>query len=126
MKPFSGLTAAQLIASLVCVVLAGCHSRSEVTVATKPAATNEYHGVQVVDPYQWLENSVDPDVQRWTHEQNQRSRAALDNLPTRPYIADRLTHLLTERSANYSSLTWRKGKLFLLKFEPPAQQPVLI
>src|SRR5437588_3578457 len=126
MKPFSGLKAAQLIVPLVCAALAGCHSRSEMIVAAKSPATNEYHGVQVIDEYQWLENSADPDVRRWTTEQNQRSRAALDSLPTRPYLEDRLIRLLSERSPNYSSLTWRKAKLFLLKFEPPAQQPVLI
>src|ERR1041384_8366757 len=124
MKPFGSLKAAHFVLPLVCAALVGCHSRSEVTVAAKPAATNEYHGVQVVDEYQWLENSSDPDVRRWTAEQNERARAALDSLPTRPYLEDRLTRLLAERSPNYSSLIWRKGKLFLLKFEPPAQQPV--
>src|SRR5947208_2449015 len=126
MKPFRDLKSARLIVPLVCLALAGCYSRSAVTLASRPAATNAYHGVQVTDEYQWLENSSDPEVRRWTQEQNQRARAALDNLPTRPYITDRLTHLLSERSPNYSSLIWRKGKLFLLKFEPPAQQPVLI
>src|SRR5947207_15980612 len=119
MKLFSGLKPAQLIVPLVCVAFVGCHSRSEVVIAAKPPATNEYHGVQVVDEYQWLENSADSDVQRWTREQNQRSRTALDNLPTRPYLEDRLTRLLSERSPNYSSLVWRKGRLFLLSFKRP-------
>ena len=46
----------------------------------------------------------------------------LDKLPTRPLIEDRLTRLLTETSPSYFSLNWRRGTLFLLKFEPPAQR----
>src|SRR5689334_8497489 len=39
-----------------------------------PFATNEYHGVKVVDRYQWLENGADPAVQTWTRDQNARAR----------------------------------------------------
>ncbi|HXI51678.1 MAG TPA: hypothetical protein VNH84_09235, partial [Candidatus Saccharimonadales bacterium] len=87
---------------------------------------NEYHGVKVVDDYQWLENASDPDVRRWTAAQNRQARGVLDHLSSRPWVEERLKHLLTDPSTNYFLLSWRKGTLFLLKFEPPAQQPILI
>ena len=87
---------------------------------------NEYHGVKVTEDYQWLEHAADPAVQRWTEAQNRMARAALDKVDSRPFIEDRLGRLLNAPSTNYSSLQWRKGTLFLLKFQPPAQQPVLI
>src|SRR5205085_358270 len=50
----------------------------------------------------------------------------LDQSPGRPYIEDRLSRLMTEPSTNYSHFAARRGKLFFLKFAPPAQQAVLI
>jgi prolyl oligopeptidase len=96
-----------------------------VKTARQPVV-NEYHGVKVVDDYQWLENSADPAVRRWSDAQNKQARAVLDKLPTRPWVEDRLQRLLNAPSTNYFSLTWRRGRWFLLKFQPPAQQPVLI
>ena len=88
--------------------------------------TNEYHGVKVAEDYQWLENATAPDVQKWSAAQNVQARSYLDKLETRPLVHEQLDRLFAQTSPNYSSLTWRAGKLFLLKFQPPAQQPVLV
>jgi prolyl oligopeptidase len=94
--------------------------------AAKKPVVNEYHGVKVTDDYQWLENSADPEVRRWSEAQNKQARAFLDKLPTRPWVEYRLAQLLNDPSTNYYAITTRRGRLFLLKFQPPAQQPVLI
>ena len=41
------------------------------------------HGVEVRDPYRWLEDGDDAAVQRWAAEQNACTRAALDAVPSR-------------------------------------------
>src|SRR6266851_2397017 len=106
-------------------LLAGCSAGAEVRTPKKPV-TNDYHGVKVQDDYQWLENAGDPAVRKWSAAQNQQARGILDKLPARGFLQQRLDRLFTETSPNYSGLTWRKGKLFLLKFQPPAQQPILM
>jgi prolyl oligopeptidase len=110
---------------MVGVALVGCNSRTEESTLRRPA-TNEYHGVKVADPYRWLEDATNSKVRAWTAGQNKQARSYLDNLPARGLIEDRLTRLLTANSPDYFALSWRRGVLFLLKFEPPAQQPVLI
>jgi len=100
-------------------------SNAAVKTAKKPVI-NEYHGVKVQDDYQWLENGGDPAVRQWSAAQNQQARALLDKLPARPFLEQRLQRFFAGTSPDYSELSWRKGKLFLLKFQPPAQQPVLI
>src|SRR6266404_5009666 len=125
MKPFSPFTLERAFLLLTGLALIACHARSEVNTPRR-AVVNEYHGVKVVDDYQWLENADDPEVRQWTETQNTTARSLLDKLPARPLVEDRLTRLLTQAATNYSSLTWRMGKLFLLKFQPPAQQPVLV
>jgi protease II len=40
-----------------------------------------YHGVQVIDPYRWLERWDDSEVKAWTEAQNTYTHAQLDALP---------------------------------------------
>ncbi len=51
------------------------------------------HGVEVRDPYRWLENADDAEVKAWTAGQNAAMRRALDAVPGRKAIADRLWQL---------------------------------
>ena len=87
--------------------------------------TNVYHGVTVVDNYQWLEDAAAPDVREWMRQQNERTRAYFSRLPFREGIAQQLLQLRSEESARYFGLDQRKGKIFAMRFKPPAQQPVL-
>src|SRR6185295_6676685 len=96
-----------------------------VPAAVKPI-TNSYHGVSVSDAYQWLEEPSAPEVREWTRLENERTRAYYSRLAYRDSIAQQLTKIRSEESARYSSLQERKGRIFALRFKPPAQQPVLI
>ncbi len=115
------------------IAAAGAIALSRATLAerlpdtpTKPV-TNEYHGVTVEDPYQWLENDEDSQVKAWSNAQNQRTRKYLDSLPDRAAIETRLKEWYAKTSPNYFSLVSRKpGILFAMKFQPPKQQPLLV
>jgi prolyl oligopeptidase len=58
--------------------------------AAAPAARRDdvvdvVHGVQVADPYRWLEDGDAADTQAWVAEQNRHTRAVLDAMPTRTW-----------------------------------------
>ena len=89
-------------------------------------ATNGYNGVDVFDNYQWLEEAPAPEVRDWTRLQNARTKAYYDGLPFRDGIAQQLLQLRTEESARYVGLLEKKGRIFALRFKPPAQQPLLV
>jgi len=90
------------------------------------AVVNEYHGVKVVDPYQWLEDWDDQRVQSWSDEQNAYARKKLDNLPRVEELREQVTSILTAESVSYYSLCRREGKLFAMKRQPPLEQPLLV
>lgn len=96
-----------------------------VPAAREPVATI-YHGVTVVDDYQWLENAPAPAVREWTRLENERTRDYFARLPYREGLAQELWQLRGDESARYSGLSERKGRIFALRFKPPAQQPVLV
>ena len=88
--------------------------------------TDVYHGVSVTEDYRWLENVSDPSVVRWVDEQNRYSRSILDAIPRREAIAKRLREFFTDRPPSYAALTFRGGRLFALKNQPPKEQSLLV
>ncbi|MGD1148582.1 MAG: prolyl oligopeptidase family serine peptidase [Thermoanaerobaculaceae bacterium] len=55
--------------------------------------TDDYHGTKVVDPYRYMENLQDPEVQAWFKSQNDYTRAVLANLPGRAQLLARIREL---------------------------------
>ena len=71
------------------------------------------HGVELVDPYRWLEDQNAPETRQWIDAQNQYTHAVLDRLPSGPVIQDRLTKLM--RIDTLSAPLERGGRYFLFK-----------
>jgi len=91
----------------------------------KPVDT-EYQGVTVEDPYQWLEADEDSQVKAWSDAENQQTRKYLDSFPDRAAIEKQLQDWYAKTSPSYFSLVSRPGILFMMKFQPPKQQPLLV
>jgi prolyl oligopeptidase len=92
----------------------------------KHPVTNVYHGVKVVDDYQWLENSKSPEVRAWVKAENDRARAYLDANPDHDKIYNWLKALNHSTSPEYFGIQNVGGTLFALKFQPGKQQHFLI
>jgi prolyl oligopeptidase len=88
--------------------------------------TNIYHGVAVVDDYQWLEDATNSHVRDWTRQQNERTRAYFGKLKFLDGLEQELSELISDASADYTVTDYRGGNIFALRFKPPAQQPVLV
>lgn len=84
------------------------------------------HGAAVHDPYRWLENWENPEVQAWSNAQNTHARGMLDNLPGIQAIHHRLGEIMAATSESYFDLAWQGGKLFAMKNQPPLNQSLLV
>src|SRR5918996_3825672 len=115
-----------LISALTGLTLIDLSAIEAAPQTPKKPLSDEYHGVTVEDPYQWLENDEDPEVKTWSDAQSQRTRAYLDKLPDRAALERQLTEWYAKTSPSYSSLVSRPGILFAIKFQPPKQQPLLV
>ncbi|MDB4932516.1 MAG: prolyl endopeptidase, partial [Myxococcaceae bacterium] len=87
---------------------------------------DRYHGVEVTDDYQWLEDTDAPEVRAWVAAQNLRTRAALDALAGREAIERQLTAIYNAPVASYTRAVHRGGRLFALRTRPGGQQPFLV
>jgi prolyl oligopeptidase len=71
--------------------------------------TEVFHGRELVDPYQWLEDGSSAETLQWIAAQNAFARSLLDRLPDRASTTERLRELLLhdwvsmpiERCGNY-------------------------
>jgi prolyl oligopeptidase len=52
------------------------------------------HGVEIPDPYRWLEDQKAPETRAWIDAQNAYTRKVLEGLPGKEEISRRLTELL--------------------------------
>jgi prolyl oligopeptidase len=62
-------------------------------VAPRGDVIADYHGVQVPDPYRWLEDIDSPATRAWVEAEGKLSRGYLDALPGRDAIAQRLRQI---------------------------------
>jgi prolyl oligopeptidase len=85
-----------------------------------------HHGVEVVDPYRWLEDAQSPEVKAWTEAQSAAARAYLDGLPNAKEIREQVKAIVLARSPSWFGLVERKGAFFAMKSDPARQQPVLV
>ncbi len=81
------------------------------------------HGVEISDPYRWLEDGESAETKAWTERQNAYTRSFLDPLPFRERIRDRVEELWgvglleTPRA--------RRGRYFHVRREAEQEQAVL-
>jgi prolyl oligopeptidase len=87
--------------------------------------TDVLHGVEVTDPYRWLEDQNSLRTRKWIEEQTAYTREYLDALPGRDRIRERVEELLTGKDT--ISDPWNVGdRYFYLKCQEGKEQPVIV
>jgi len=83
-----------------------------------------YHGVEVRDPYRWLEDGESPAVVDWVSAHNQRTKAALSDRPAWDRWHERLSSLIGLPTTQ--SLSVHGEQLFVLERAAGADQYSLV
>lgn len=102
---------------------------ADAPVAPAPATrrgveADVYHGVEVADPYRWLEDGESPEVAEWVATHNQRTREALVARPTWGRWHERLSALTALPTT--LSLTVAGDHLFVIERADGADQFSLV
>jgi len=87
--------------------------------------TETLHGVEITDPYRWLEDQNSTRTRKWLEEQTVYTRAYLDAIPDREQIRWRVKELLALKEV--TAEPWSVGdRYFFLKLMKDGQQPVVV
>src|SRR5713226_9690299 len=113
--------------ALLLLVLAACTTTTTTTTTTPPAqppkialpvtqatpVTETIQGVEITDPYRWLEEQESPATREWINRENAYTDAMLGQLPEKPRLAQRLESLLKTDQMNTPMV--RSGRYFFSK-----------
>lgn len=91
--------------------------------ARKTQQIDNYHGVEVADPYRWLEDDRSPETARWVKAENQLTASYFAKIPYRHQVRARLD--LLYNYAKYTPPFRRGGQLFYRKNTGLRNQSVL-
>jgi prolyl oligopeptidase len=123
--------AAGLIALCSQTLAAQSQSAPASSIAAPPVApvrpvVEDYYGTKVSDPYRYMENLKDPEVEAWFKGQNAYTRAVLDKIPGRAKLLARIRELdqsvprvFAQRLSGDAFLIWKRlpnedtGKMYL-------------
>ncbi|MBI3693542.1 MAG: S9 family peptidase [Acidobacteria bacterium] len=86
--------------------------------------TDRMHGVDIPDPYRWLEDQQSPETRTWITEQNSYTRAILDAIPGRDRLRAQLERLY--RVDFQSPPTVRNGRYFFMRRSAKQDQAVIV
>jgi|SRR5579859_465651 len=87
--------------------------------------TETLHGVEITDPYRWLEDQNSPRTRAWIEEQTAYTRAYFDAIPDRKQIRERVRELMAFKEV--ISEPWVVGDLyFFLKRGEDKEQPAIV
>ncbi len=92
---------------------------------TTDVAIDTYHGVEVADPFRWLEEHQSARTRAWIDEQAAKSRAYLDALRHREILRNRVMELLDHESISALYVSNHEGasqQIFYVKRNPTEQQ----
>jgi hypothetical protein len=81
-----------------------------------------HHGVEIVDPYRWMEDAASAETRAFLEAQDAHARAQLSRLPGRDALLARIRELSAGTVA-ISSLAMANGKVFYLKLAPGRATP---
>ena len=85
-------------------------------VAPVREVTDEYYGVKVSDPYRYMEDLEDPEVQKWMKGQAEYAQQILGEIPHRDALLKRLKELDGGKAYRISSIIRLKdGTMFYKK-----------
>jgi len=108
---------------LLLLVLAACATTTTAPPAQPPKVaapvteakpvTETIQGVEITDPYRWLEDQESPATRDWINRENAYTDAMLGQLPEKPRLAQRLESLLKTDQMNTPMV--RSGRYFFSK-----------
>jgi prolyl oligopeptidase len=78
-------------------------------------ASDTYFGKTYNDPYRWLENLKDKDVEAWFKAQAELTDGLLAKIPGRDALAQEWMELDKLKPAAYSGITYEHGRVFYKK-----------
>ena len=107
------------LSSVTAVAVQGPKASGEVPAVMTPpkadveAVTDTIHGVEITDPYRWLEDQKSARTRAWIDAENAYTDSVLSQIPGRAALKEKVTALL--KTESMSAPRVRHGRYFFLR-----------
>lgn len=114
-----------IILTISLLLMTACSSTGKINypATTKNNVVEKYFGVEVAEPYRWLENDTSSATKAWVAAQNGVTYKYLDQIPFRAGLKKRMTDLMNY--PKYNSPFKKNGKYYFFKNDGLQNQSVL-
>ncbi|MFQ5603876.1 MAG: prolyl oligopeptidase family protein [bacterium] len=102
-----------IFTSLIAFVHAGETDKRKAPATRQDNVKEVLHGVEITDPYRWLEDQKSPETRAWIDAQNEYTMSLLKDFPGREKIKKRFTQLMKVDVIN--TPRERNGRYFFTK-----------
>jgi prolyl oligopeptidase len=113
-------------AALLAIVMTSCMKKQEKIIYPESKKTDQvdtYFGMEIADPYRWLENDTSAETGEWVKAQNEVAFGYLEKIPFRDKIRERLNKIWNY--PKYSAPVHEGSNYFMFKNDGMQNQDVL-
>jgi prolyl oligopeptidase len=117
------------IAVILSVVLFSCSTKTEKEVALPPSpetpvkmVSEKIYGKELNDPYRYLEDLKDPEVDKWYKAHAQRSRSILDAISGRQGLIDKMKDFDSRKSSRVFALQITDNDVYFYLKQTPTDE----
>ena len=103
----------RLLAAPLALLLAGTAALTGPPPSRKDSTVDRVHGIDIADPYRWLEDQDSPDTRAWIEAQNAYTDAVIGPLPGKGRIEKRIAELMKIETTSVPVV--RGGRYFYAK-----------
>ena len=113
-----------IITLLIISIIFGKNQVLPIPPKTQRVDVNEtIHGIEVVDPYRWLEDGDSAETREWINTQKEYTQRVIGSLPRREELKQRLTELMRVDHVEIPQV--RNGRYFFEKQSANQELPVI-
>src|SRR2546423_1875439 len=99
----------------VCVLVASAFAQPKYPATKTTTTSDTWFGKTYKDPYRWLEDMKNKEVEAWFKAQSELADGLLAKLPGRDMLAKEWTDLDKLKPASYEIVGFEAGKFFYKK-----------
>lgn len=91
-------------------------------LAPVKVVTNQYHGVTLEDPYQYMEDLDNPEVISWMKENANYATSILNGISGKKALFDKMMELINRRASSINSLAITKSNVYYYLKRVPGEE----
>ena len=112
------------LAIILLIQYTACYTQVKPTLAKVQPVEDEYFGIKITDPYRYMENLQDPDVEKWFKSQTDYARSVLNRIPGRQSLVDKMREFDKRRPSRINNLKITDNDQYFYLKTTPEMKPV--